>query len=287
MNDLREVAAPPWEDDLMVAAQFHGAVDVWSLKRAARCAEFDTLYDFGGRRLAVVPGERPVVVVGAWARHGVCGYDVTGERLWQDRSRTNVQIVTTLDDGRIAVSYNRSSTRVLEATTGEEVRSLRGVRRIFALRPDLSLGMGSNDWCHLLDRSLDPLGPRIAVPSASMVSAASSGDHLAITEIGGPLRILDLDGRERARVDDHFRHVVHDPATNTWVAIREPAGGQQSLLRLTDDGQILEQRPCGYWWDVATMRGGSILVLLSDAGLQLLDCSDWSLHTLRASEAGG
>ena len=131
------------------------------------------------------------------------------------------------------------------------------------------------------------MGPRIAVPSASMVSAAAGGDHLAITEIGGPLRILDSDGRERARVGDHFRFVVHDPVTDTWVAIREPSDGRQSLLRLSHDAEVVEQRPCGYWWDVATMRGGSILVLLSDAGLQLLDCSDWSLHTLRASEAGG
>lgn len=270
----------------MVAAQFHGTVDVWSLQRATRPARFDTPYDFGGRRLAVVPGERPVVVVGAWARHGVCGYDVTGERLWHDRSRTNVQIVTALDRGRVVVSYHRSTTRVLEAATGHEVRSLRGVRRVFALRPDLSLGMGNSDWCRLLDRSLDPLGPRIAVPSASMVAAAAGDDHVAIAEIGGPLRILDVGGRERARVDNHVRHVAHDPVTRTWVAIRETDGGQ-SLLRLTDDGQVLEQRPCGYWWDVATMRGGRILVVLSSAGIQLLNCSDWSLQTLRASEAGG
>lgn len=284
MSDLREVAAPPWEDDLLVAAEFHGLVSVWSLARAARWAEFDTTYDFGGRRLAVVPGERPIVVVGTWAREGVCGYDVTGERLWQDRSRTNVQIVTALDEGRIAVSYNRSTTRVLEAGTGHEVRSLRGVRRVFPLRPGLSLGMGSSDWCRLLDRSLDPLGPRIPVASAAIVSAAFGGDHVAIAEIGGPLRILDTGGRERARVNDHFRHVVHDPVTNTWVAIHEGSDGQ-SLLRLTHDAEVLEQRRCAYSWDVATMRGGRTLVLLSDAGMQLLNCSDWSIHTIDALQA--
>ncbi|PTL71231.1 hypothetical protein C1I63_18500 [Rathayibacter caricis DSM 15933] len=279
MKDLREVAAPPWEEDLLVAAEFHGAVGVWSLAHAARCAEFDTMYDFGGRRVALVPGEHPVVVVGAYERHGVSGYDLTGERLWQDRSRTNVQIVTALAGGLVAVSYNRSTTRVLAAATGHEVRSLRGVRRVFALRPDTSLGVGS-DWCRLLDRSLDPLGPRIPVPSAALVSAASDGDHLVIAEVGGPLRIIDSSGRERARLADHFRHVVHDPATDTWVLIHETSEGQYSLLRLTHDAEVLEQRPCAPVHDVATMRGGRTLALLTGKEVQLMDCSDWSVQTL-------
>lgn len=281
MTVLREVAASPWEEDLLVAAQFERVIHVWSLGRATRCATFVTVYDFGGRRVALVPGESPVVVAGAYTHHGVCGYDLTGEELWQDRSRTNVQIVTALSDGRVAVSYNRSTTRVLEAATGDEVRSLRGVRRVFALRPDLSLAVGS-DWCRMLDRSLDPLGPRIAVPSAALVSAASGGDHLAITEVGGPLRIIDSGGRERARVADHFRHIVHDPVTDTWVVIHETSDGQCSLLRLTHDAEVLEQRPCVFSRDVATMRGGRTLVLLTDEGIQLLNCSDWSVETLAA-----
>lgn len=285
-NDLREVAAPPWEEDLLVAAEMHGAVGVWSLERAGRCAEFDTMYDFGGRRVALVPGEHPVVVVGAWERHGVCGYDLTGERLWQDRSRTNVQTVTALAGGRVAVSHNRSATRVLEVATGHEVRTLRGVRRVFALRPELSLGMGS-DWCRLLDRSLEPLGSRIAVPSAAIVSAASGGDHLAIAEVGGPLRIIDSGGRERARLADHFRHVVHDPATDTWVVIRETSDGRHSLVRLSHDADVLDQRPCAPVYDVATMRGGRALVLLTGEGVQLVNCSDWSVWTLDAMTAQG
>ncbi len=73
VDDLSEVAVPPWGEDLLVAAWFGGVVGVWSVAGRARCAEFNTVYDFGGRRLALVPGERPVVVAGAWARHGVCG----------------------------------------------------------------------------------------------------------------------------------------------------------------------------------------------------------------------
>ena len=279
MIDLRGVAAPPWEEDLLVTAEFERVVHVWSSQRAARCATFETVFDFGGRRVALVPGERPVVVAGAYTHHGVCGYDLSGGRLWQDRSRTNVQIVTALAGGRVAVSYNRGPTRVLEAATGNEVRSLRGVLQVIALTPDLSLGV-SGGWCRLLDGSLDPLGPRIATGLNPAWLAAGDGEHLAVSGIGGPLRFLALDGRERARVDGHFRHVVHDPVSATWVLVRVSDDGQTSLLRLTHDAEVLEQRPWALFRDVATMGSGAALILLTDAGPQVLDCSDWSVRTL-------
>lgn len=283
MIDLREVAAPPWEDDLLVTAEFERVVHVWSRERAERCATFETVYDFGGRRVALVPGERPVVVAGAYTRHGVCGYDLSGKRLWQDRSRTNVQILTALSGGRVAVSYNRGPTRVLEAATGEEVRSLRGVMQVIALTEDLSLGVSSG-WCRLLDSSLDPLGPRIMTGLNPVWLAASDGEHLAISGIGGPLRFLDLDGQERASVDGHFRHVVHDPVTATWVLVRESDDGQTSLLRLTHDAKVLEQRSWGFFRDVATMSGGKALIQLTDEGQpHVVNCSDWSGRALETA----
>ena len=66
ITDLRQVAAPPWEEDLLVTARPKGVVDVWSLMRGARCATFETIWGSGGWRGALVPGEHPVVVAGAW-----------------------------------------------------------------------------------------------------------------------------------------------------------------------------------------------------------------------------
>ena len=267
---------------LGVTAEFERVVHVWSRERDARCATFETVYDFGGRRLALVLGERPVVVAGAYTHHGVCGYDLSGERLWQDRSRTNVQIVTALAGGRVAVSCNRGPTRVLEAATGDEVRSLRGVLQVIALTADLSLGV-SGGWCRPLDGSLDPLEPRIATGLHPVWLAATDGEHLAVSGIGGPLRFLDLDGRERVSVAGHFRHVVHDPVTATWVLVRVSQDGQTSLLRLTHDAEVLEQRPWGPFRDVTTMGGGRVLVRLTDEGPQVLNCSDWSTRALESA----
>ncbi|NAZ85091.1 hypothetical protein [Kineococcus indalonis] len=280
MIDLLNVATPPWEEDLLAAAAPGGLVDVWSLTRTERIATLETVWGSGvGWRGALVPGERPVVVAGAWERHGVCGYDLSGERLWQDRSRTNVEAVTALAGGRVVVTHLRRATRVLQAATGEEVRPLRGVLRVIPLTPDLSLGVGGG-WCRLLDRSLDPTGPRIATGLSPVWSAATDGEHLMTCEIGGPLRILDPEGRERARWTDHFRHLVHDPVTATWVVVHETDEGQASLLRLDYDAAVLDRQPCERPRDVATTRAGRSLILLTDNGVRVVDCSDWSTRVL-------
>jgi hypothetical protein len=81
-------------------------------------------------------------------------------------------------------------------------------------------------------------------------------------------------------VSERFRHVVHDPVTGTWVVVHETGDGKTSLLRLTHDAKLLEQRPCDPLRDVVTIRGGSALALLGDEGVQVLDCSDWRVRGL-------
>lgn len=163
-----------------------------------------------------------------------------------------MEAVTALAGGRVVVTYLRRATRVLEAATGEEVRYLHGVSRMVALTQDLLLVVGGG-WCRLLDRSLDPLGPRITTGLGPVWHAPSDGERWAITD-NGFLCILDPDGNERARVTDHFRHLVHDPASDTWVGIQQH--GPASLIRLNHDAEVLEKRPCAPARDVTTTRAG-------------------------------
>ncbi|PPB49875.1 hypothetical protein C4K88_04070 [Arthrobacter pityocampae] len=258
-------------------------MDVWSLVRGARCTTFETVWGSGGWRGALVTGEHPVVVASAWERHGVCGYDLTGQRLWQDRSRTNIEAVTALTGGRVVVTHLRRATRVLEAATGEEMRTLRGALKVIALTSDLTLAVGGG-WCRLLDRSLDPLGSRISTGLNTVWFAASDGEHLVVDELGGePLRILDSDGRERARMDENFRHILHDPVTNTWVAVQN-SEAEHSLLRFSNEGEVLERRSRDlYVYDAATMRGGKTLILNTEEGVQVVNSADWSVQGLKAT----
>ena len=81
--------------------------------------------------------------------------------------------------------------------TGQELRSLRAVTRVYALTPDMSL-LVSNAHVQLADGELEPTGKRIPLRSFAVLDAAASAEHVAVAEAGGPLRILHFDGTERA-----------------------------------------------------------------------------------------
>ena len=245
MAGISHVSAPPWERDLFVAGESSGTVHVWSLDRAAEVATVDTVFEFGGRRLDLVTGDEPLIVAGAWARHGVWGYTLAGERVWQDRERSAVRRVTALDAGRVAVGYARGPAVVLDAT-GQQLRSLRGVTEVHPLTPDLSL-LESNGSVRLADADLEPTGKRIALRSFAVLDAAAGGGHVAVAEAAGPLRILDFDGAERAAHTEPGRHTLdvgYERASGTWQALVLPYrdGGGCELVRLSDDAEVLERR---------------------------------------------
>jgi hypothetical protein len=280
MPDIRHVAAPPWEPDLFVAGEFERTAHVWSLSRATEMAIVDTVFDFGGRRLALITGDTPMIVAGAWARHGVCGYLLTGELAWQNKARSAVQHVTALDAGRVAVGYAKGPAVVLDAVTGQELRSLRRVTGVYALTPDISL-LESEEHVQLADRELEPTGRRIPLRSFAVLDAAASADHVAVAEANEPLRILDFDGIERAVhvvPRGHVLAVAFDRGTETWRAItrvNRTDDVDYELIRLSDDAEILERRPFDAGGDaMAWLRDGTVLVYGDENGVLVLEDSE-------------
>jgi hypothetical protein len=279
MPGIWHVAAPPWEQDLFVAGAFERTAHVWSLSRAAEVACVGTVFDFGGRRLALVTGDEPVIVAGAWERHGVCGYSLAGQRIWQNKTRSAVQHVAALASGRVAVGYARGPAAVLDAATGQELRSLRGVTGVHALTPEMSL-LASNTYVRLADADLEPMGQRIALRSFAVLDAAASAHHVAVAEAAGPLRILALDGAERAThtvADGRTLTVTHERASGTWRALTRVDRGDvvdYGLVRLSDDGEVLEQRPFDALTDATWLHDGAVLVYGNERGVFLLDAPE-------------
>jgi hypothetical protein len=273
----RWLAASPWEADLFLAAEFEHTVHIWSLERGTRLASFDTVFEPGGSRLAIVTAGQPIVVAGAWTRHGVCGYALDGGRVWQNKSRTNVQRLTALSDGRVAIGYERGPALVLDATSGEELAALRGVSDVIALRPDLSLLVSSTS-CRLADRSLNPVGERMRLPALGVIDAAASSDCLALTD-GDFFRVFDLGGRERARhplSEERFvKHVTYEATGGTWVAFSKHQNEDDDLLiQLTDEATVVQERPGLQPFDAVAFDQGRSIVYVDDDGLHVLDCAN-------------
>jgi hypothetical protein len=291
MPGIWHVAAPPWEQDLFVAGAFERTAHVWSLGRAAEVACVDTVLDFGGRRLDLVTGGEPVIVAGAWERQGVCGYSLTGERIWQNKKRFAVQHVTALASGRVAVGYAKGPAAVLDAATGQELRSLRGVTGVHALTPEMSL-LASNTYVRLADAELEPMGQRIPLRSFAVLDAAAGAHHVAVAEAAGPLRILALDGAERAAhtvADGHVLAVTYERASGTWRALTSVDRGDAvdyGLVRLSDDAEVLEQRPFDAVGDATWLRDGAVLLYGNERGLFVLDDSDAASRLLMSNVDG-
>jgi hypothetical protein len=226
-----------------------------------------------------VTGDLTMVAAGAWERQGVCGYTLAGERVWQNKTRSGVQSVTALAAGRVAVGYGKGPAAVLDVATGQELRSLRGVTGVRALTPGMSL-LESSTYVRFADTEFEPLGKRIELRSFAVVDAAASPEHVAMAEAGGPLRILDLDGVERAAhvvPGGHVLRVTYEHATGTWLAITSVDRGEvvdHVLLRLTDDAEVLEHRPFDFVLDATWLKQGAVLVYCNEDGVFVRQSSE-------------
>jgi hypothetical protein len=115
---IRDIACPLENADLFATAEFDGRVTVWSVAAQKPIATFGTVSEFGGKRLAILDGDPPIVVAGAWARHGVCAYEASsGRMLWQRRDLRQVQTLSALPSGRVGVGFERRVFHILAASS--------------------------------------------------------------------------------------------------------------------------------------------------------------------------
>lgn len=292
--DVRLLAAPPWEHELFVAGELERIAHVWSLDRGA-VASLDTVFDFGGRRLALVTDEAPVVVAGAWARHGVCGYSLTGDLLWQDRARSNVQRLTALSSGRVAVGYATGPARVLDARTGEEIQSLKGTTHVLALTPDASV-LVSGSYVRLAGHDLEPTSGRIALPPYAPVvlDAAAGPGQVAISTIDHGVWLVDRAGAHRSVFDvpgGRAPFIAFDTLTGHWqvlTRIDRRDDVRFELVSLTADAEVVARRRLPWVEDAVWLGEGGVLVFENEDGLFALNTNDGVVRPLdvRSPEPG-
>jgi hypothetical protein len=267
---IRDIACPLETAGVFATAEFDGRVTVWSGEARKPLATFDTVYEFGGRRLAVVDGKPPIVVAGAWARHGVCAYEATsGSVLWHRRDLRQVQTLRPLPGGRLGVGFERRVFHVLAASSGETVTTMRGVYALHAaanLPFMLAEGRSGTRWIGLYDLS----GARVwrtRISSFAIQDAALGPDSILVAEVGSPLSCVDWSGADRWHWvppdgGDVIRVAWNDRA-GAWAALcryLEPQRGML-LLELATDGEIRSSREIGSVVEARFLGGGSLLVV--------------------------
>ncbi|MGQ0608797.1 MAG: hypothetical protein ACT4OQ_10100 [Chloroflexota bacterium] len=285
MNAFRQLATPMSGDDVIITAALElkvdgttdGSVQVWSIPHQTPHTEFDTILDFGGRRLALCSGpDRLVVVAGAWERHGICGYDArTGERLWQRQDLKQVQALSPVDGDAVAACFDTRPMHVLDAASGATVATVRGVRRFWQSR-HRAVGaaevmghvalVGTDDW---RVRWRAPVAGFALLDAAFAPAAVLVSDAVDFTVDAGAVCSLDcfsLTGellwQRRTARETNVPWLGWDAEAAEWLGIthhvenREP----EMLSRWSRDGELLSRVALGLVGEYAFLPAGKLLV---------------------------
>lgn len=192
----------------IAAAEFEQRVHVWDLATRSPVSTFDTILDFGGRRLAIA-GDGRYCVVGAFRTHGVACYLAdSGSGVWRRKDIKRIQRVRFSPDNlRVIVGCDRAISHILARETGETLAVFRGVKDVIESpwQPILLSSENSLELRTLEHQRITTI-PRVTFTE---LDAAFGPCCVCISESTGPVRCCDSEtGRELWRHWEDGRHVL-------------------------------------------------------------------------------
>ena len=278
LSTVRHIASSFGADDLFLTAEFERRVRVWSLVERRLLGEFDTVLDYGGRRLALCGTlQRPIVVAGAYQQHGICGYDgLSGTQLWQRKDLKKIQTVVPLEGGSLLCAcFDERPLHALDAMSGETVVQIRCLREIYpsplgSLAITWRHGKVGNDgvvglldtaeWNHTWHAGVD----------GQLLAAAFSPDAVVVSRGGGDgansFYCFDLAGKLlwqlRLPPETNAWTVAWDAMAAEWIAVRHHYNLERpdTLVRISVDGAVLTETPLGLLGDFKLLPSGRHLV---------------------------
>jgi hypothetical protein len=272
----RHVAALGQSDDLFVTGAWDREVCLWSLAGRKLVSRLDTVLDGGGRRLALCrrgPDRAPVVVAGAYTRHGVRAYDPTnGDILWERKDLRGLGALGAAVGGDAVAVNGERPLQILDASTGETVARLRGVRDFKAdARSHLALAapfarlgvVDTRTWKRCWSVAVDAWATFDAAFSdtAILVSVAPNRPAAAT-------HCYTLTGERRwareAPAETTLLNVGWDAERRHWLGVRHHVNNRHPdlLVSWDEDGEPLTEIPLrGHSDDYAFMADDRLLVL--------------------------
>src|SRR6266568_4366554 len=127
---IRQIATS-YEGSVFAAADAERAVHIFTLDQPAEVTGFETIFEFGGQRLAISPGGT-FCVTGAYNRDGVALYETNGGSLiWHRKDLRGVQrLQFSRHEDAVLASLEGGPLLLLDSRTGATLRDLPGVMDI-------------------------------------------------------------------------------------------------------------------------------------------------------------
>ncbi len=264
-------------DDLVATVGSGTAVSVWSVEDASLFARFKTVWEFGGRRLALCGSAgRPIVVAGAWGSPGVSGYDGrSGEVLWERRDLTRSGRIAPAGDGSLAsVCFSDRPMHVLDADSGATSAKVRGIRGYWQSPQNAIAAGDALGFVNLIDSESWSVRWRAPVSGFAVLAVTFGPDRILASdtvdatedEATASVYCFDLSGRLRWRYiappDRHLGRLGWDQNSNEWIGIQHDVEQRipDTLIRWEMDGGLISEVSVGRASDYAFLPSGRRLV---------------------------
>lgn len=228
MNDIRHIATS-YNGEMIALAEFKRRVQIVDIGTLTVKSEFNTVLDFGGRRLAISE-DGQICVCGSWDRYGICAYETsTGKLIWQRKDLKKVQYIQNLSASRnkVFAQFEVGSSRILDIETGAEIQKYPGVGYLFNSKYAPVDVISKRNRIQLLDRSTSNKMASVPSKSFAILAIEVSDDSFVVSESGGPLTCYDIStGRQKweipAGVDGHFLRVSFHSTLDIFVGVSSP-----------------------------------------------------------------
>ena len=176
------------EPSIVAAAFFESRVQIWSWRTSQQLGEFETILDFGGRRLALTPDGR--ICIACSFHHGLAAYSVPdGRVLWHRRDFRKVQQVTLSASGReIYCGVDESLVHIVEAETGSALGKVARASEI------VSSQVSPHELVVKRDKYVVQGPGELEIPTNSfaLLDAAFSPESVCLSEPKTGIRCIDL-----------------------------------------------------------------------------------------------
>lgn len=249
MKEIRYISTP-FEGQIIALAEFEKAVQVIDLSTFSTISEFDTVLSFGGRRLAISE-EGNICVAGAWARHGICGYETnSGKLIWQRKDLKKVQHIQTTrtDKNRIFAQFEIGASRFIDINTGADIEKINGAILFFESKFVPINIVDKSTKIEIIERNTKRMICKVERQSFATLDTAILPDSFVVSEAGGPLSCYDiftgqLKWRRRLNEDGHYLKIAYNEKLEQLIGVTHSfmAGGNKKLHRININSGNLEK----------------------------------------------
>ena len=269
MKDFRQIAVSPTGSKIALGA-FEKHVKIVDLLTKETQAEFETILDFGGRRLAIhEDGE--ICVCGCWERHGIIGYSTRdGAILWQRKDLKKLQGFRSLRSApdKLFAEFGKGTSCILNFKNGKTFKDLPRIKDYAesAFEP-IDLLEGGKHFS-IVERDSQKTQCRIERQSFGTLNIAFGPGSVCVSESGWQLYCYDTKtGQQKwhisSEVREHALRLSYNRIMNRYLAVFWPYehGGDHTLRIINPDtGSIENSIPFKNMIESAFALDGEVLV---------------------------